>query len=302
MKIKQTVSIILLCVMLALLLCSCKGSSYPITINGTDVGKDIYNYYLCVAENDAKYKNETNKESVAENLCKEYVAANELFEKHGVTLSAEDKVSVSVKLKNNWWLYKDFYTKNNVSKQTLCLVLEYEKLLDNLVIKLFGEGGAQALADEEVKKYFKENFIAVKLITADFIDEKGKPLEEDKINEITDKFTEMRNTIRVGGDMASAAELYPELVEYDDSVNVIRSYDSAFPEGLFDLVFTMENGSSQVFRYDRGIYLIQKADSEDVINGYYEIYKNECVLKIKKETIENTINTIAQNYEIVYNK
>ncbi len=289
---KKILSVVL-SIIFVLSLCACNAQSYALSVDGTRVSDEIYGYYLSVAVNSSQYSKKFDKEQLAGELCAEYIAAKRLIEQYGIQLSAEEKVVVSQEVKVNWQLYSSFYEKYSVSKQTLCEVTEHEKLVDSLVKHIYGAGGEKALSDDDILKFFNQNYAVIKIISTDFTID----MDDAQIQDITDKFTSMRNTIRTGGDFSSAAQQYPDLAEYEDVEHVISSSDSSYPDGMFKKILELKQGDTQVLRYSRGIYLIQKANAAD----YFDVYKNDCILKLKKAEILGAIKADAETYTLDFN-
>ena len=135
MKIKAAVCILLVNIFCFLSLCSCSssGKSYPLTIGDVDIGAEVFNYYLAEVNNDSDNQTDVeDEEQRTAEECREFVAGNELIYKYGITLSPEEKVAASEKIRGMWQYYSDFYKENNISKQTLTDMIEYEMLVDNL--------------------------------------------------------------------------------------------------------------------------------------------------------------------------
>ena len=160
------------------------------------------------------------------------------------------------------------------------LKLQLEELEPNAIT-----GFAQGASGNQSSRYYR----------------KGESFDEAEVEEITKKFTNMRNSVRSGAEMSSVAEQYIDLVDYDDKVKFLRSDDTEYPSGMFEKISEIQTGSVQVFRYERGIYLIQKIDMKSSPSEYFDVYKNECLLSLKRDEMKKEINTIAQNQELVYN-
>lgn len=298
---KRLVSLIMTVLLVALCLQSCSSDGVSLTINDVNVSEEIYNYYLAEAENNSEYKDSKDKEETAVELCKKYVAGSELIKKYGVSLTAEEKVSVSSETKAEWLYFKDFYEKYSVSKQTLNSMIEYNQLIEDLIVKIYSKDGENPLSEEEIKEYYDKNYIVAQIISADFKDESGNLADEETVNDITEKFTEMRNSVRAGESMETAAQKYPEFAEYDGDNSVIKSFDTSYPEGFFENVAQLGEGETQAFKYNDLIYLIHRPESAEG-DIYFSLYRKECIVKMKKAELEKTINALAESYKIVYNK
>ena len=150
--------------------------------------------------------------------------------------------------------------------------------------------------------YFNKSYVAVNLIYSPFTDKKGTAIKESEQDELTDKYTKMRDLVRQGSTMAFAASKYPDVAKYDETkTDIISATDKAYSEGMFNTVLKMKNGDAQVYKFSDGIYLIHKLDIADKEKNYFERYKKECIIKLYGQNTEKEINTLAESYEIVYN-
>lgn len=293
MKTVRLISVVLAACLCFLSFCACSSNETALTVNSTPVSKEIYGYFLSVAVNSEDYKNEENKQELAGRLCARYVAGCELIRKHGVQLSAEEKVAVSAQLKTSWQFYSSFYEKYSVSKQTLCTMLEYEKLLEALTEALYSKGGERELSDDEIKSYFNQNYVAAKFAFTAFDD----TVTKEDAEKITQKFTSMASIVRAGGEFSSAIQQYPDLAEYEDAEHLIASDDSSYPDDLFEKMAQAKNGDVQIIRFQRGIYLLQKADNAP----FFDAYKSKCIVKMKKEEVLKEISQTAEGCKLEYN-
>lgn len=301
MSFKKITSAMALCALLIGSLCACSRDSYALKVGENSISKEIYGYYYSVAANSDEYKDEDDKEKIAAELCAEYISGRVLAAEKGVSLSAEEKVSVASKTKSMWQLYSSFYKKYYVTKEALGEALSYDALVDKLTLTAYGEGGEREESLSTLENYFYSNYTAVKIMSADFKKENGESFDEAEVEDITKKFTNMRNSVRSGSDMSAVAEQYIDLVDFDDKVKLLRSDDTEYPSGMFEKISEIQTGSVQVFRYERGIYLIQKIDIKASPSEYFDVYKSECLLSLKRNEMKKEINTIAQSQELVYN-
>ncbi len=293
MKFTKAICIFTVACLCFLSLCSCNTEDYALTVNSVKVSKGVFGYYLSVAVNSPGFKDIHDKENLASKLCAEYVAGNKLIEKYGIELSAKEKVVVSSELKTNWQLYSSFYEKYSVSKQTLCLMLEYESLIDRLVETVYSETGDKPLENEEILSFFNSHYAVAKVMFTPFTAE----MTQDDIKAITDKYTAMANAVRAGGDFSSAAQLYPDLSEYEDAEHIVSSFDSSYPKDFFKNVAQTKVGETHTLRYKNGIYLVKKSDS----SPFFELYKSECIVKMKKSEVLSELQHTAQNSNIEFN-
>ena len=297
---KKIISLLMIVSVMASLLCGCSARRFSLKINNTNVDRGIYYYYLSEAENNPDYSASKDKKEAAIELCKKYVAGNELIDKYKISLTAEEKVAVSGKIKAKWLYFGDYYKKYSVNKQTVVQILEHDQLFEDVIVKLYSKGGKEPLSDDEIKEYYDNNYITAQIITADYIDDEGNPLDEKAIDKMTEQFTDMRNTVRRGDSMESAAQKYPEFAEYEGGATMISSSDTSYPKGFFEMLSKIKKGETQVYKYSTDIYLVHRLDSE-ADKKYFPLYTKECIVNMKKNEVEKMINTLAESYNIVYN-
>ncbi len=305
MKIKTFISVFLTAVFCVLALCSCSGKAddYPLTVGDVKISREVYNYYLAEVQNDkTNYSDAQSAEQIAAELCRKFKAGNELIYKYGVTLSPEEKVIASARIKGIWQYNSQFYKSNSVSKQTVSDMVEYQMLIENLTSSAVLTGLSYQDAEKRAKTYFNKNYVAVSLIYSPFTDKKGNALKESEQKKITNRFIEMRNLVRHGSSMAFVAAQNPDIAEYDENkTEIISADDKGYPEGMFSTVAEMKNGAAQVYKSSDGVYLIRKVDINDKESGFFERYKKECILKLLGQNTEKAINALAESYKIVYN-
>lgn len=281
-------------------LCSCGSDKFSLVVDKQSVPHEIYNYFLSKVENDKEFKDVKDKSKAAVDLCTRYAAENELIKKYEVSLTAEERVSVAADTKAQWQLFGGFYEKNNVSKQTLNTILEHNQLVEETIIRIYSYIGEKAVSEKDVKKFYNKNYIAIEVISADFKDDNGNVADEEKINEITEIFKEMRNAVRGGESVESVAQRYPELADYSGSVSIITSFDDSYPYGLFKSIAELDKGGTQVYKYSRAIYLVHRLSQADN-ESFFTLYSKDCIVRMKKSEFEKTVNTIAEKSKVVYN-
>ncbi len=292
MKAVRFISIVTAMCLCFLCFCSCSSSQTALTVDSIPVSKEIYGYFLSVAVNSEEYKDIENKRELAGELCAEYIAGCELIKKYDIQLSAEEKVAVSSEIKTKWQFYSSFYQKYSVSKQTLCTMLEHERLVDVLTEKLYSKGGERELSDDEIKGFFNQNYVAAKIAFTPF----GSSLTEGEVKSITEKYSSMSSIVRAGGEFASAIQQYPDLADYEDAEHLISAYDSSYPAEMFEKMVQMKNGEIHVMRFSRGIYLVQKTDN----GSFFDNCKSKCIVAMKKEQVKNEISETAKSFAVEY--
>ncbi len=289
---KKFTALFIAAVMCAVSLCSCSLRKFSLTVNNMNIDEEIFNYYKSVAENDYEYSGNNDKEGITLELCRNYAAGCELAEKYKVSVSAEEKVMISKETKAQWQYYEKFYEKYSVSKQTLNKMIEYNYLVDDIIIKIYSEKGESPVPEKEIKAYYNKNYISAEIISAEIKNNK---------DELTKKFMELQKIAVSGAGMDTAAQQYPDITKYNGSAEMISSFDTSYPKGFFENISQIKKGELKIMVYGSSIYLVRIAD-DDTAEQMYPVYYKKCLVRMKKKDIKNRINTIAQSYKMVYNK
>ncbi len=84
---------------------------------------------------------------------------------YGLTLSASEKRSASNNLEDLWHVFSGYYEKLGVSKQTLMKIETADTSRNRLFYYIYDEGGEKAVSEDDIKKYYNENYISFRAIT-----------------------------------------------------------------------------------------------------------------------------------------
>ncbi len=291
---KKLISLILVAVMV-LCLASCTVSK--IKVNGTKIDNEIYAYFEVHAE-----KNEDGEvnEAAVLNEISRYVAINSEFHNRGLVLDSSIKSEVSTNVNDLWHLYGSFYEENDISKQTIYKIELSSAYEDALLADYYAENGDKPVTEEEIKKYFENNYAAIRYVTGYLfnIDDNGKATamstaEKDKI---TNSFKSVAEMIADGTSIEEAVGSLSENTEVRDTV--INAFsDGTFPEGFWNAVKGVEKGKTEVIAVGDYIFLVNRVDIFSEEYGYYNTYRTDCLKKMKGEEFSTVVDTWAENYK-----
>jgi len=196
-SIKKVVSAVI-CGAVALTACGCgNNTGTALTVNGKDVRAGIYIYYQMNALSEAStklqeeqpdldmyaedfdIKNHTIEGSPAEEwiknktiaLCKEHVAVDTLFEKYGLSLSAEETSEIEDSVFSVWneenmyaqYIYGvdiigDYYESLGIGEQSFEDCQFNEAKRHAVFEHIYGEGGEKAVSVDELNAGIIENY------------------------------------------------------------------------------------------------------------------------------------------------
>lgn len=266
MLLKKNLRALVPFIIVTILLSACsKGEKPALTINGHKISQDIYAYYLDkVISNPSDYgldfsSDESDRKNEAENLCKEYAAVNENFDKLGLSLTVSDKASVSAKVSDLWKVFSVYYTSRGITKQTLTNAETFNAVKGSLFRYYFDSEGTTAVnkdgkaavnknsktvADEtDIKNYFYENYVAYRSINGYLTktDEDGNTVDltAGEINDLTLRFKAMAKRIASGDSIEEVGADYAAEqgnLTANTDINIIKRDTSAYPAGFFEEV------------------------------------------------------------------
>lgn len=291
---KKAVSLILVAVMF-LSLSSCTVSK--VKVNGTKIDNEIYAYFEDTAEKNED--GEASEEAVLKKISR-YVAINSEFANRGLTLDSSIKAEVSNHVNDLWHLYGAYYEENGISKQTVYKIELSSAFEDALLEDYYAEDGDNPVTEEEIKKYFEENYAAIRFVTGYLfnVDDNGATtaMTDAEKTKLTNSFKAVAEMITDGTSIEEAVGSLGENIEVRDTV--INAFsDGTFPDGFWNTVKSIEKGKTQVITVSDYIFLVKRVDIFSEEYGYYNTYRTDCLKQMKGEEFNAVIDSWAENYK-----
>lgn len=291
---KKIVSLILVAVMV-LTLASCTMSK--VKVNGTKIDNEIYSYFEIHAEKNEDGK--VNEEAILKEISR-YVAINSEFSNRGLVLDSSIKAEVSADVNDLWHLYGSHYEENGISKHTLYKI-ELSKAYENaLLANYYAEDGDKPVTEDEIKKYFEENYVAIRFVTGYLfnVDDNGATIEMSTAekDKVTNSFKSVAEMVVDGTSIEEAVGSLGENTEVHDTV--INAFsDGTFPDGFWGAVKGVEKDKTEVVTVGDYIFLVNRVDIFSEEYGYYSQYRTDCLKQMKGEEFSAVIDTWAENYK-----
>lgn len=291
---KKIVSLILV-VVLVFSLASCTMSK--VKVNDTKIDNEIYAYFEIEANENTD--GEVNESDVLKAISR-YVAINSEFASRGLVLDSNEKAEVSADVNDLWHLYGTYYEENGVSKQTIYKI-ELSKAYENaLLADYYSADGDSPVTEDEIKKYFEENYAAIRFVTGYLfnVDDNGKTIAmtTTEKTKVTNSFKSVAEMVTEGTSIEEAVGSLGENTEVHNTV--INAFsDGTFPEGFFNAVKGVEKGKTEVITVENYIFLINRVDIFSEEYGYYNTYRTDCLKKMKGEEFATVVDNWAENYK-----
>ncbi len=298
-----------LAVLMIFSLASCKTNetSYALTIEGTGISTEIYTYFLDrVMSRPQDYglkESASEKEltNVAVDQCKRYLYANTRFAEMGLSLSVAKKTEVSQHVNNIWIRFENHYKSIGVSKQTITKICTADAYSDAIFTELYDKGSEDVSAEEKIKTYFYENYTAFNTVCVYFNSSDGvSPMTQLEISELIARFDTLAN------ESTSTSEGFSEAVKalgYASSGTVVLKKDSdGYPKGFFDKVYSQEDNSVQIIRYDDCVFAVFKENLKDKGDSVYANYRTVCINELYSEENNSEIRKNISGFKVEKNE
>jgi len=303
-KMKRLICLLLISALAAGLLAGCDliPEKPALVILGTDIDREIYSYYYDRVQGRPKdyglsdNPDEDKIKDTSIELCRKYLALNTSFVYHNLSLSSTEKVAVSDNVNNHWIRFRNHYEKIGVSKQTLNKVFTADAYEDAIFSAIYDKGVGNAQGEKELKDYFYTNFVAFRNVCAYFTLSDGSAVTEAKRQEIitnVNKIKELTGSEPDTFDSAATAAGYTA----SDTVILDRNSDD-YPEGFFESVYDQEDGSVKIITYGNSIFAVLKENLEDLGEGVYASYREECLEEKYAVEWESTLSNYISLFTV----
>lgn len=291
---KKVVSLILVALMV-FGFASCTASK--VKVNGTKIDNEIYAYFEAHTEKNEEGK--ASEEAVLKSISR-YVAINSEFANRGLVLDSSIKAEVSADVNDLWHLYSSYYEENGISKQTIYKIELSSAYEDALLADYYSEDGDKPVTEEEIKKYFEENYAAIRFVTGYLfnVDDSGATvaMTTAEKTKVTNSFKSVAEMVTEGSSIEEAVGSLGENTEVHDTV--INAFsDGTFPEGFFDAVKGVAENKTQVITVSDYVFLINRVDIFSEEYGYYSQYRTDCLKQMKGEEFSAVVDSWAENYK-----
>ena len=283
---KKVFSLFLVVVISILTFSSCSQIA-KVRVNGTKIDNEVYYYFEDLYDKD--------KTQIKQAISR-YVAINSEFSANSLTLSAVQKSELSKRVNELWHIYSVHYSNLGISKQTIYKIETSKFYEDTLLDYYYGPNGQSPVNEESIKKYFKENYIAINFAT-DYlfnINETGAmiSMSDSEKASIINNFTRSADLVNTGSLIETTTDR-----EIHNTIITSKS-DGSFPTGFYKEVEKLDvNGATTVIIGDY-IFLVQRIDVFDETYNYYHTHRTECLRAMKGDEFNTLVNHWSQNYKV----
>ncbi len=306
---KRILSGLLIILLLGASLVSCNRTEdtvHPITVNGTPIDSEIFSFFLdSVWDKPEALGTRDGRITQATYMCIRYVAVNSTFLAYGLSLTDDEKVTVSDTANVLWNMFGKYYEGIGVSKQTFMKIKTYEAYTEKLRTAFFDKGGTDEISDSVLRGVLQESFVAFRYVRTPLknIDVYGneRELSAEEINLLNSVYNTAAGqvTASYGIDNAynTVSAAFP-LSERSYETQVIDNEDNEFPRIFYDTVRAQTDGTVKIFQYGEYVYLVYKVNILNEAIIFSEL-RDECLKIVSEEPLQSKINVMCNAYQSV---
>lgn len=200
-----------------------------------------------------------------------------------------------------WRLFGTYYTELGVTKQDLNNVEASKQYRDALIVDYYAPDGDEPIAEETLKTYFNQNYIAFKSITGFLTtadnDGNAVPLSDAEKTALTTSFNNIANAVNGGSSIEEQANAVDNTIVNTETV-VISKADTRYPAEFFTAVAALQNGTAQAFSAGDYIFVVQREDITDEDRDLYSQYRTDCLKMLKGEAFQQVLDGWAAQYPV----
>ena len=283
---KKVISLLLTIIIITVTFSSCDIFS-RVKVNGTKIDNEIYCYFEDLYKED---KAQINK------AISRYVAINSEFSACSLTLSSAQKSELSKRVNDLWHVYSVYYNKIGISKETIYKIETSKFYEDILLDYYYGPEGTSPVSEDEIKKYFKEHYIAVRFAT-DYlfnINETGAivSMPDAEKASVINGFSNSAGLVNTGSPIETATD------KGVHNAIISSNSDGAFPTGFYKEVEKLEVNSASTIIIGDYIFLVQRIDVFDETYSYYSTHRTECLRAMKGNDFNALVDQWSQGYKV----
>ncbi len=301
------------CAILALVLvlpvfsaCSKTGETPPLTVNGTAVDGEIFRYYYDLACIDGSLTSRDARVQAATESCIRYVAVNSTFRAWGLSLTGAERALCAERANALWRAFSAHYGRIGVSKETFLKIRLSGTYLENMRYALFDRGGTKPLSDDLLKDWFRQHYVAVKMVRCNLYDTDvyGNRVEysEETLRAILDRYNYAVDQINKGVALdfmyASLINAGNEEVRQALKTEIVPENTPDYPAGFVDFVRGMKDGKAAIMDFEDYLFLVYRVDILSD-NRFFEENREACLLAVSEPYLQSEVNTMVGAYSSV---
>lgn len=263
--------------------------------------------------------------SKALDSCKEKIAIEQLFKEKGLELTEEELKKADESTNSIWESAGSMYERNfGINKDAVHQAYSLVNAKrEKLFMSYYGKDGSEAIADEDIAKYYKENYISLKFyakmptteasIENESADENAENKEEKKVEtdeSIQKQFNEYVEAINNGTkniDQIRDSIKANEKIEGEHEPLIEQTINLAspsFPQEIVDAVKDLAVGKATQVKFNDAYFFMYKSAAGDTITVpdlNNETERSRILYDMKTEDFDQKIQAVTARLNISIN-
>lgn len=312
---------------LILSLVGCGDNSWSVKAGDNSLAPGVYIYYLSSAYSSAYNKVEDNTDVLggqvdgenatdwikAEALksCKKLLATEKKFDELKLSLTDEDLTTADARTDSTWGQYQSAFEGFGVSRDsyhraTSLFVAKYEKVYEYY----YGDNGKEKISDDDLKKYFIENYTDYSYIKAEMLNTDGSTsvMSDSEKDKMRSKFKSYADAVNKGKTLEEVAKTYKS--DYSvEGENIIESgveiLDdlTSMDDKVKEAIKKLKSGKAEMFEYNNSCYVLYKGDINKAVQKTLsdKDKKEDVLLAMKSKKFSDMIDKLVEKMEFSVN-
>lgn len=284
---KKIIALLLVLLVVSMTFFSC-GKNETVSVNGTKIDGEITAYF----KDSAKEGEDVNR------LIARYVAVNSEFKNRSLSVPKSTRASLSDNVNNIWHIWGNYYKNLGISKETIYKV-ELSKIYETLLLEeCYGENGSSPVSEDDIKKYFRENYAPIRFVTGYLFEvtENGTAeMTAEQKTKLTNAFTAAAEAANSGTGIEEAVKILDSAEIHDTVVN--SKGNDNFPDGFWEEVKKIEINKAAVITLGSYVFMVQRMNGEEGEFECFLQYRSDCLYQMKGEEFEKTVDLWAEQYK-----
>ncbi len=277
------------------------------TVEGIEIKKGVYNYYLEEAKKETSDAEESDETALQK--CKEFAAAQILLKEKNLSVRAYFKRKTAEDTEALWNMFGGHYRNNGISKADINSVIFNRYIKKEILHYYYDTDGIKPVSVMDLKEEFVDLYVGFKAIEGSLTKENNMgetvPLSEAETAELKNKFASMAS--KINNKTATIDELNESYNEalgliVTDTLPIIlaKKDDGLYDENFFTAVMNIPHGFARVVESGSSIYVVERAVIATSDEDAFSLYSEEVLESMKMSSIDKMIKKQADKLTVEY--
>ncbi|MBQ6570148.1 MAG: hypothetical protein IJL87_07810 [Clostridia bacterium] len=333
-SVKRLIAISIAAVMM-FAMTACQGDSWIVRYNGREIPTGVYTYYVYNAYQMLSYYGQVdttkplNKQTIdrtegeetvavpADKYINEYALDQvlylcELWDRYdaaGLTLDDAVKATIETNVTGEYDTAKDtFFVPNGIAESSVKIASSnglFGAMQDQYFESLYGENGSQAVTDDELKKYFADEYVGYSYVYRYLIDSEGQALDDAGKTAVKAELEGVKALVESGRkDFEEVCKEYQDAYTADRQSGKYGMTKTAVKKNseseLMKALLNTEVGKLTYVEIDNYAFLVKRYDPLTV--GYFEENKDSLLNEYKYDPLQDEMMETAKAAKYELNK